>query len=111
MPVLSGHERRVLVSTCLASLGSFYTMALTGLALPQIQRGLAIPENELGSLFALLRFGSLFSLGLAIAADRVGRRQLLLASVAGCALANLATAFVRSGLELAMLQLVARCFL
>src|SRR5262247_1591477 len=70
MPVLSGHERRVLVSTCLASLGSFYTMALTGLALPQIQRGLAIPENELGSLFALLRFGTLFSLGLAISADR-----------------------------------------
>jgi len=111
MPVLSGHERRVLVSTCLASLGSFYTMALTGLALPQIQRGLAIPENELGSLFALLRFGTLFSLGLAVSADRGGRRRLLIVSVAGCALCNLATAFAQSGLTLAGLQLIARCFL
>src|SRR5262249_29426799 len=111
MPVLSGHERRVLVSTCLASLGSFYTMALTGLALPQIQRGLAIPESELGSPFALLRFGTLFSLGLAVSADRGGRRRLLIVSVAGCALCNLARAFAQSGLTLAGLQLLARCFL
>jgi putative MFS transporter len=111
MPVLSGHERRVLVATCVASLGSFYTMAVTGFALPQIQRGLAIPENELGSLFALLRFGTLFSLALAVAADRRGRRQLLIASVAGCGLCNVATAFAPSGPVLAWLQMVARCFL
>ena len=111
MPVLSGHERRVLVSTCLASLGSFYTMAVTGFALPQIQRGLAIPENEVGSLFALLRFGTLFSLALAVAADRRGRRQLLIASVAGCGLCNVATAFAPSGPVLTWLQMVARCFL
>jgi putative MFS transporter len=111
MPVLSGHDRRVLGATCVASLGSFYTMAVTGFALPQIQRGLAIPENELGSLFALLRFGTLFSLALAVAADRRGRRQLLIASVAGCGLCNVATAFAPSGPVLAWLQMGARCFL
>ena len=108
---LSGHERRVLVATCLASLGAYYTMAVTGFALPQIQRGLAIPERELGSLYALLRFGTIFSLGLALAADRSGRRRALIVSVAGCAAANLATAFAQTGLQLAGLQLVARCFL
>jgi len=111
MPVLSGHDRRVLGAACVASLGSFYTMAVTGFALPQIQRGLAIPENELGSLFALLRFGTLFSLALAVAADRRGRRQLLIASVAGCGLCNVATAFAPSGPVLAWLQMGARCFL
>jgi putative MFS transporter len=111
MPVLSGHERRVLGATCVASLGSFYTMAMTGFALPQVQRGLAIPEAELGSLFALLRFGTLFSLALAVSADRRGRRRLLIASVAGCGLANVATAFAPSGLVFACLQMVARCFL
>ena len=110
-PALSGHERRVLVATCLASLGAYYTMAVTGFALPQIQRGLAVPERELGSLYALLRFGTLFSLGLALAADRDGRRRALIFSVAGCAAANVATAFAQSGLQFAGLQLVARCFL
>jgi putative MFS transporter len=111
MPSMSSHERRVLAATCLASLGSFYTMAVMGFALPQIQRGLGIPEAELGSLFAVIRCGTLFSLALAISADRRGRRRLLIASVAGCALCNLATAFARSGLTLACFQMVARCFL
>ena len=61
LPPLSSHERSVLAATCVSSLGSFYTLAVTALALPQIQRGLSIPEDELGSLFALLRFGTLFS--------------------------------------------------
>ena len=108
---VTSHERGVLVATCLSSLGSFYTMAVTGFALPQIQRGLSIPEDELGSLFALLRFGTLFSLLFAVLADRMGRRRLLIASVAGCALCNVATAFAQSGLVLAWLQLGARFFL
>jgi MFS family permease len=108
---LSSHERRVLAATCLSSLGSFYTMAVTGFALPQIQRGLAIPEAELGSLFAVVRFGTLFSLALAVAADRMGRRRLLLLSVVGCALCNLATSLAQTGMALAWLQMGARCFL
>ncbi|MBW2272138.1 MAG: MFS transporter [Deltaproteobacteria bacterium] len=101
----------MLVATCVSSLGSFYTMSVTSFALPQIQRGLSIPEDEVGSLFALLRSGTIFSLVLAVAADRLGRRRLLVASVAGCALCNVATAFSRSGLEFAWLQLGARFFL
>jgi MFS family permease len=111
VPRTSVHERRVLAATCVGSLGSFYTMAVMGFALPQIQRGLAIPENEVGSLFALLRLGTLFSLGLAVSADRRGRRGLLIVSVAGCAICNLATSLAQSGLALAGLQLLGRCFL
>ena len=111
MRPMTGHERSVLIATCLSSLGSFYTMALTGFALPQIQRGLSIPEDELGWLFALLRSGALFSLALAVLADRIGRRRLLIVSVAGCALCNLATALAPNGLVFASLQLGARLFL
>ena len=108
---MSSHERSVLAATCISSLGSFYTMAVAGFALPQIQRGLSIPEDELGSLFALMRFGTVFSLVLAVLADRVGRRRLLIASVAGCALCNIATAFAQSGLAFATLQMGARLFM
>jgi len=111
MRPMSSHERSVLVATCLSSLGSFYTMAVAGFALPQIQRGLSVPDDEVGSLFALIRFGALFSLGLGIMADRMGRRRLLIASVAGCALCNIATAFAPSGLSFALLQMGARCFM
>jgi len=86
-------------------------MAVTGFALPQIQRGLAIPEREVGALFALLRIGTLLALALAVSADRRGRRLLLVVSVAGCALANVATGFARGGWDFAAMQLVARCFL
>lgn len=109
-PAMTARERAVLVATCVSSLGSFYTMAVTTFAMPQIQRGLEIPEDELGSLFALMRFGTLFSLGLGVLADRVGRRRLLIASVIGVAACNIATAFVQSGTSLAALQLCARLF-
>jgi putative MFS transporter len=111
MRALTRHERGVLVATCVSSLGSYYTLAVTGFALPQIQRGLSIPEDQVGWLFALLRFGTLFSLGVAVLADRMGRRRLLIASVAGCALCNVATAAAPSGLALAGLQLGARFFM
>jgi MFS family permease len=111
MRPISSHERSVLVATCISSLGSYYSMSVSGFALPQIQRGLSIPEDELGSLFALLRFGTLFSLGLAVLADRMGRRRLLILSVAGCALCNIATAFAQTGLMLAWMQFGARFFL
>jgi putative MFS transporter len=107
---ISSHERNVLVATCLSSLGSYYSMAVTGFALPQIQRGLAIPEDEVGSLFALLRFGAFFSIVLAVLADRVGRRMLLIVSVAGCALCSIATAFAQTGLALAWMQMGVRFF-
>lgn len=110
MRPISSHERSVLFATCVSSLGSFYTLAVAGFAMPQIQRGLSIPEDEIASLFALLRFGTLFSLVLAVLADRMGRRRLLVASVVGCALCNLATAFAPSGLAFAWLQLGARLF-
>ena len=74
---MSDHERSVLVATCLSSLGSFYTMAVAGFALPQIQRGLSIPEDELGSLLALIRLGALFSLVLAVLAMRAKSRQVI----------------------------------
>ena len=35
---MTQHERSVLVATCLSSLGSFYTMAVTGAALPLPRR-------------------------------------------------------------------------
>ena len=62
-------------------------------------------------VFILCLIVAVFSLMFAVLADRIGRRRLLIASVAGCALCNVATAFAPSGLALASLQLCARFFM
>ncbi len=108
---MSPHERSVLAASCLSSFGSFYTMALTTFALPQIQAGLAIADDDIGTIFAVLRFGALASLVLGVLADRAGRRRLLIATVAGVGLCNLATAFVGSGELFAITQLLGRAFI
>jgi len=108
---MSPHEKGVLTATCLASFGSFYTMTVTSFALPQIQHGLSIPEDQVGTIFAVLRFGALLSLVIAVLADRIGRRRLLIASVAGCAVCNIATAFVGTGEVFAAIQFAARAFI
>ncbi len=110
LPPMTGHERSVLAATCLSSLGSFYTMTVTPFAMPQIQAGLAISEDAVGDLFAVLRFGALFSIALGVMADRLGRRGLLIASVGGCALSNVLSAFAQSGEQLAFLQMLSRLF-
>ncbi len=105
------HEWRLLGLLGLTFLLNQYDMALLGLALPQIQEGLGIEESDLGGLMALVRIGGGTAVLLAYAADYAGRRRLLLVTIAGFAICTVLTAFARSGLEFALLQLCARAFI
>jgi putative MFS transporter len=86
-------------------------MAILGLALPQIQAGLGVPEEAVGRLMAAVRLGALGALLLAFAADRAGRRVLLLATILGFTVCTTLTAFARGPGEFVMLQSGARAFI
>jgi putative MFS transporter len=83
-------------------------MALVGLALPQIQADLGVAEQDAGPLVAAVRLGAVGALVLALAADRVGRRKLLLATILGFTACTTLTAFARTAGEFMGLQFCAR---
>ena len=107
---LSWVEWRItlLIGVTFAAAG--YDTALLGLALPQIQTDLGIAEQEVGRLLAIVRLAIIPALALALLADRVGRRRLLIGLLVGFSVCHAASALVSGPVELVVLQLLARTF-
>ncbi len=87
-----------------------YDMYLFSLNLKQIQTELGIPESDLGILGAVVRAGAFLAVILAIAADRYGRRLLLLITVVGYTLFTGLTALSVNAEMFVVCQMFARCF-
>lgn len=104
------HERRLLGLLGAASFFSQYDEGLLALLLVQIQADLGIAEADLGLLGSLVRLGALPAFGLLLAADRVGRRRMLFATIAGYTLFTAATALAPGFGALVALQFGARLF-
>lgn len=88
-----------------------FDVSLYGLAMHQIQASFGIPENEISTVNALFRLGVFPAMLLAYFADVVGRRVMLLATLAGATLATLWTSFAQTTEEFVIAQLVARAFI
>jgi MFS family permease len=105
---LGSFDRRQLAVVALAGLAaglvSFDSAVLT-LGLPAIANGFHVTASALSELGSAISLGSLLGLPLAMLADRLGRRRLLVASVAGFSTANLASAFAPSIGALAVARL------
>lgn len=106
----TGSEWSLILLLGTAFLVSRYDFALLGLALPDIQRDLGVREDQLGAFIAYARLGAVAALPLALMADRMGRRRLLIATIAGFTFCSLATAFVSTWQQFAALQFAARAF-
>jgi len=88
-----------------------YDVTLYGMTLQQIQTSFGIAENEVAGVNAIFRLGVLPALLLSYMADVIGRRSLLLITLAGGCVATIWTAFAQSTEEFIMAQLVARAFI
>lgn len=97
----------------LATAGFFevYDVALLTLAAPQIADGLGVGIAAFGIGVALIRLATLGSLPLLRLADRLGRRNMLIASLALFTLATGMTALAWGLLAFIALQMAARVFL
>ena len=85
-------------------------MYLFSLNLKQIQAELLISEADVGFLGAIVRAGAFLAVFLAIAADRYGRRLMLLITVVGYTLFTGATALSPNAEAFVVFQMLARCF-
>src|SRR5215469_4618629 len=107
---MTARQTRVLVLAGLAVLLVSFDSSVLVLALPAIAAELhsSVPAlTELGSALAL---GSLAALPLSMLADRMGRRLVLAAAVAGFSAANIASAAAPTLAWLTAARVVAVCF-
>ncbi len=110
-PVLSAHQWRVLGLLGTAGLFDVYAASLPSLALRQIQEGLGIAEAAIGTVAAVALLGAIPAVPLAVAADRAGRRRVLLLTILGFTLCTALTGLARDVFDFVTLQLLARMFL
>lgn len=109
-PELTARQWTVLALVSVATLFDQYDRALFSLALPQIQAGLGIAEGDVGLLGGIVRMGALPALLIALAADRLGRRRVLLGTVLAYTLLTGATALAPDARSFVALQFLARIF-
>jgi MFS family permease len=109
-PQLTRHQWTVLGLVSIVSLFEQYDLYLFSLNLRHIQADLGIAEGQLGALGSIVRFGSLAAVLIALAADRLGRRRILLATVVLYTLLTGATAFAPDATTFVVLQFLARAF-
>jgi predicted MFS family arabinose efflux permease len=108
--LLRGGALRPLALAGLASFLVSFDSAVLVLALPAVAADFRTPVAELSRLASALSLGTIAALPIAMQADRVGRRRLLVLSVAGFSLANLASAASPSVGWLVASRVVAVCF-
>ncbi len=109
-PALTRHQWRVLGLVGTASLFETYDLALFSLTLKQIQVDLTIPEASLGIMVSIIRLGAIPAFVVALAADRFGRRRVLLSTILIYTLLTGATALAPDTQTFVVLQFLARTF-
>jgi putative MFS transporter len=109
-PALTRRQWRLLGLVSLVSMFEQYDVYLFALNLAHIQRELGIAEGQLGLLGGVVRAGALGAVLVALAADRLGRRRLLLATVIAYTLLTGATALAPDATWFVACQTLARVF-
>ena len=108
--LVRGGASRPLALAGLATFLVSFDSAVLVLALPAIAADFRTPVPDIGRLGSSLALGTIAAVPIAMQADRVGRRRLLVLAVAGFSLANLASAWSPSLGWLAASRVLAVCF-
>jgi putative MFS transporter len=107
---IAGADKKLLFLLGAAFFIGQYDMTLLTLALPDVQASFSIADENLGKMIAFARLGALPAVALALVADRIGRRRLLVVTLVGLSLSSLATGFAQSANQFMAFQSVARLF-
>ncbi len=107
---LTARQELVFLLVGAAALFGGYDTNVFGFAVPQVQASLHIAEDKIGLTVSIFRLAAIAALVLAWSADLVGRRRLLLFTIAGQALATFATGFVQDYTQFLWAQTITRTF-
>ncbi len=107
---LASADRKLLLLLAAAFFLAQYDMSVLSLALPDLQASFNISEQDLGKVIGAARLGALPAIFLALLADRIGRRRLLMVTLLGLSIATGATGFARTTEEFIAIQFCARAF-
>jgi len=88
-----------------------YDLSVLGNALPQLAESFGLSKAELGDFTSITRLGSLPAFLLIPLADRIGRRRLLLWSVALMSAGSALTATSQTATQFVLFQFMTRAFL
>jgi putative MFS transporter len=99
---------RVLGFVSLAMFFENYDLGMFANALPQITATFGLDKAAQGEFTAWTRFGALPAFVLLPIADRIGRRRILLAAIAGMAIGSFATALAQSPAQFVIAQIATR---
>jgi len=109
-PALTQRQWKLLLILICSDAFSSYDGQIFNLSLTQIQKEWGISDRQVSSLGSLISVGPLAGLPLLLAADRCGRRTVLMATILPYSLFTFASAFSRSSTSLASALFAARAF-
>src|SRR5271154_5343066 len=84
--------RRLILSIATVLCFEGFTMSINGIGSPWIAKDFHLGESGIAGLFAWISLAALGALGLSRMIDRLGRRRMVLACIAGTAVSALAAA-------------------
>jgi putative MFS transporter len=94
-----------------ATLFDGFDAAMFSFAAPDVRSTLGISREQWGIVSGITRIGVMASFLFMMSADRIGRRNVMMLTIVGFAIANGATAFVTTPVGFIAAQFVARLFL
>jgi putative MFS transporter len=101
-------EEKLLVLVGAASVIATYDLSLYSLAVVKIKQDLGIAEEDIGAFNALFRLGVIPALVLSYLSDVIGRRLLLMVTLAGAALGTVLAGLSQNVWEFVAAQTIAR---
>jgi putative MFS transporter len=107
----TGYHVLLIALLGIATLYEGFDASMLTLASVDVRATLDIDLDEWGTLYAITRAGMVASFCFLMCADRFGRRNMLVITVGGFALASLATAFAQDAFQFTLWQTIARLFL
>ena len=107
---LASADRKLLLLLAAAFFIAQYDMSVLSLALPDMQQSFNISEQDIGKVIGAARLGALPAIFLALLADRIGRRRLLMVTLLGLSIATGATGFVHTTEQFIVVQFCSRAF-